>query len=125
MAIPAQSFRQRFLETLLPEETRSPDSAGGWNLVRANPGLHELACNGERYRLGNQTVLNLGFSEWLLGARYSGNWDGGRHPPVDLGQQATRVLEQEAATGQFVLVLNEDIRDAATGTKVNVSSSVA
>ncbi len=82
-----------------------------WELSRSNPGIALLNLNRKIYRLVDRNTLELGFSEWLLGAHYYQDvlQDENRLSGID---PVTREKMAERATdGRFYVVLYEDFRD--------------
>lgn len=82
-----------------------------WELSRSNPGIALLNLNQKLYRLVDRNTLELGFSEWLLGAHYYQDVLENANRLASLDAETKKAILEKATDGRFYVVLYEDLRD--------------
>lgn len=82
-----------------------------WELSRSNPGIALLNLNQKVYRLVDRNTLELGFSEWLLGAHYHQDVLGDEKSLPGIDSSTREKIAKRATDGRFYVVLYEDLKD--------------
>ncbi len=82
-----------------------------WELSRSNPGIALLNLNQKVYRLVDRNTLELGFSEWLLGAHYYQDVLEGGDRLSGIDRETREKIKAKATDGRFYVILYEDFKD--------------